>query len=221
MVLSQKALQSTAFSGHAGIDEAGRGCLAGPVVAAAVLFPPNFLFAALLPDLDDSKKLTSAKRDALAPCIKEHALAWGLGLSWPEEIDRINILNATFRAMSRAVRRLVALPPCPSLVIDGNHTIRTEAWQATTYLPLPEQCAVIDGDALVPQIAAASVLAKTFRDRLMNKLDARYPEYGFAAHKGYGTQEHRSRIKKYGPCAMHRRTFRGVRSEMEQGSLFG
>ncbi len=207
------------YHGHIGVDEAGRGCLAGPVVAAAVLFPPDFPFADRLPGLDDSKKLTAKSREALLPAVKGYAVAWGLGLSWPEEIDSINILNATFRAMSRAVARL-ACANLPDLVIDGNHGIRPDAWAATTRRPFPRQRAVIDGDALVPQIAAASILAKTFRDKLMLKLDARYPGYGFAAHKGYGTREHQRAIMAKGPCPIHRKTFRRVREEVTQLTLF-
>lgn len=205
---------------HIGVDEAGRGCLAGPVVAAAALFPSGFNFAEALPGLDDSKKLTAKAREKLVPAIKMHSAAWGIGISWPEEIDRVNILNATFRAMSRAVSRLRNTPGLPPLVIDGNHTIRAEAWNAVTTLPLPRQHAVIGGDALVPQIAAASVLAKTFRDALMEKLDARHPGYGFALHKGYGTKAHLAAIAQLGPNRMHRKTFRGVREEEKQLTLF-
>ena len=205
--------------GCIGVDEAGRGCLAGPVVAAAALFIPGFPFTALLPGLDDSKKLTAKARERLAPAVRQHAVAWAVGISWPGEIDNINILNATFRAMARAVSRLKHTP-LPQLVIDGNHVIRRDAWAAVTTLPLPEQCAIVDGDALVPQIAAASILAKTFRDKLMEKLDARCPGYGFAVHKGYGTKEHREAIIRIGPSFMHRRTFRGVKEEERQLTLF-
>lgn len=215
-------IPSTDFNGHAGhigVDEAGRGCLAGPVVAAAALFSPDFMFAERLPGLDDSKKLSAKAREKLVPLIKSQTAAWAVGVSWPEEIDRINILNATFRAMSRAacrLQRVIALPP---LVIDGNHVIRAEAWSAVTDLPMPGQRAVIDGDALVPQIAAASILAKTFRDSLMVKLDIKFPGYGFACHKGYGTKAHLAAITRIGPCSMHRRTFRGVRAEEIQLTL--
>ena len=208
------------YTGHIGVDEAGRGCLAGPVVAAAVLFPPDFSFAENLPGLDDSKKLTARAREKLVPAIKTNAVAWCVGISWPGEIDSINILNATFRAMSRAVSRLRLSSALPPIAVDGNHTIRPDAWSAVTALPLPGQSAIIDGDALVPQIAAASVLAKTFRDKLMVKLDARYPGYRFAVHKGYGTKEHREAILSLSPCPMHRKTFRGVREEERQLTLF-
>ncbi len=205
----------TAFAGHIGVDEAGRGCLAGPVVAAAVLFTADFSFPDALPGLDDSKKLSATTRENLFPAITRYAVRWGLGLSWPEEIDRINILNATFMAMSRAVVSL-RLSPLPPLVIDGNHPIRPDAWRAAARTPVPEQCAVIGGDALIPQIAAASILAKTFRDRLMRKLDARHPGYGFARHKGYGTDGHREAVTRFGPCSLHRKTFRGIRNEERQ-----
>lgn len=208
------------FDGYVGVDEAGRGCLAGPVVAGAVLFERGFDFDRLLPGLDDSKKLAVGAREALAVAVKRHALCWRVGLSWPDEIDSVNILNATFRAMSRAVSRLKFPGPPPPLVIDGNHIIRRKCWLAVTDRPLPDQTAVIDGDALVPAISAASVLAKTFRDKLMAKLDARHPGYGFAAHKGYGTKEHREAIKTLGACPLHRKTFRGVRPEEQQLTLF-
>lgn len=206
--------------GCIGIDEAGRGCLAGPVVAAAALFTPGFPFAVFLPGLDDSKKLPPKNRERLAPAVKQHAVAWAVGISWPGEIDAVNILNATFRAMSRAASRLKCGRPLPMLVIDGNHVIPRDAWQTVTRLPRPEQRAVVGGDALVPQIAAASILAKTFRDKLMEKLDARCPGYGFAEHKGYGTKDHRDAIVRFGPSFMHRKTFRGVREEERQLTLF-
>lgn len=219
MAPSPRAVDIAAFTGHIGVDEAGRGCLAGPVVAAAVLFAPDFPFQEALPGLDDSKKLTAKAREKLFPAIKAAAVRWSLGLAWPEEIDRINILNATFRAMSRAVVSLRLDVP-PPLVIDGNHRIRPDAWQAVTCAPVPPQCAVIDGDALIPQIAAASVLAKTFRDRLMLRLDCRHPGYGFAVHKGYGTKDHREAVIRLGACPLHRKTFRGVREEERQLTLF-
>ena len=172
-----------------------------------------------MPGLDDSKKVSAPVRESVAAAIRKNALHWAVGLSWPKEIDSVNILNATFRAMSRAVARLHMHDSRPPLVIDGNHVIRLDCWQSACSAPLPEQRAVIDGDALVPVIAAASILAKTFRDRLMAKLDARYPGYGFATHKGYGTKEHRDAIIALGPCPMHRKTFRGVRPEERQLSL--
>ena len=220
MAAPHTPLASPLFAGFIGIDEAGRGCLAGPVVAAAVLFAPDVSFPDYLPGLGDSKKLTEPARERLAPLIKCHAVSWGLGWAWPEEIDQINILNATFRAMSRSVVKLHRSGPLAPLAIDGNHTIRNTAWAAVTNLPLPQQHAIVDGDALVPQIAAASILAKTFRDSLMRKLDSRHPGYGFAKHKGYGTQKHCAAIQERGPCPLHRKTFRGVREEEQQLTLF-
>lgn len=198
-------------SAVAGVDEAGRGCLAGPVVAGACILPADYD----LPGLTDSKKLTAARREALYPRIREQAVAWAVGLSWPGEIDRVNILQATFLAMGRAVR---ALKVCPRLLrIDGNHTIPAHA------LGLPvDQEWVVGGDGSVPAISAASVLAKTFRDRLMVKLGCRYPGYGLEQHMGYGTKVHLEALVRLGPSPMHRLTFRGVRAEPEpqrQGRL--
>ena len=233
---------------HIGIDEAGRGCLAGPVVAAAVYFPEHFDFAAKLPGLTDSKKLRAAARNKLAALVAEQALAYGVGVIWQDEIDSINILNATFRAMARAVFALAAKLPdfaakdvsLPPLLIDGNRIIPEKQWQSCTdgistgllirgdYLPLPgsmlpsrapllpEQYAVVGGDALIASISAASVLAKTVRDGLMEALDALYPGYGIARHKGYGTKEHLDALAAKGPCRLHRKTFRGARLESRQ-----
>ena len=181
----------------AGIDEAGRGCLAGPVVAGAVILPEDHGIIGL----DDSKKLSCARREQLAREIKAQAVAWALGLSWPREIEDVNILQATLRAMSRAVSRLKRTPRF--LYIDGNKTIPG---------PLRQQ-AVVGGDGTIPCISAASILAKTFRDHLLVHLDHRYPGYGLAAHKGYGTKLHLERIRVLGPSPMHRATFRGVRPE--------
>ncbi len=182
----------------AGIDEAGRGCLAGPVVAAAVILPA----ACELPGLADSKKLTQRRRLALEPLIKERATAWGLGVIWPWTIDEIDILRATFAAMTRAV---AALGPRPAfLAVDGDKTVPG--------LATPQR-AIVGGDATVPEISAASVLAKTFRDRLMVSLARRYPGYAFEVHKGYGTKVHMEAVRRLGPCRMHRMTFRGVRPE--------
>lgn len=190
----------------AGIDEAGRGCLAGPVVAAAVILPPGF-DPAQLPGLGDSKALSAARREELAPRIRNVALAWSLGLAWPGEIDRVNILAATLRAMARAAALLKVRPAL--LLIDGNKTCPA---------PLPQR-AIVGGDALVPAISAASILAKTFRDRLLAALDRRHPGYGFAGHKGYGAATHFQALRKLGPCRQHRLTFRGVLPEEERLAL--
>ncbi|SKA64570.1 ribonuclease HII [Desulfobaculum bizertense] len=181
----------------AGVDEAGRGCLAGPVVAAAVILPESFS----LPGLTDSKKLSEKKRLALEPLVKSTALAWGIGVVWPQDIDRMNILRASLESMCRAIRVLKIHPSF--LAIDGNQPVPLDTPQRT----------VVGGDAKVPEISAASILAKTFRDRLMIHLDARYPGYGFAVHKGYGTKVHLEALRAHGPCRMHRMTFRGVRQE--------
>lgn len=188
----------------AGIDEAGRGCLAGPVVAAAVILPANLL----LPGLNDSKQLSAKQRDLLAPQIKSCALAWSVGLSWPREIEHCNILQATFHAMSRAVCSL-RLPP-QHLLIDGNKIIPLPVLQHYCRTFLPSQQAIVGGDALEAAISAASILAKTYRDHLMQIFHARHPAYGFDRHKGYGTKEHLQCLREHGPCPEHRRTFAGV-----------
>lgn len=194
-----------------GIDEAGRGCLAGPVVAAVVLLSA----AAPIAGLADSKKLSPARREELAAIIKRQAPAWALGLSWPAEIDRINILQATFQAMSRALAALLRKYPqtnIPGLLIDGPHAIPIAALAGT--LPIghavPRQQAVIKGDGRIPAIAAASILAKTHRDHLMASLGRRFPGYGLDEHKGYATKEHYAALSNLGPCPVHRLTFAGV-----------
>ncbi len=201
----------------AGVDEAGRGCLAGPVVAAAVILPPG----SELPGLADSKTLSAAQRAGLAARIGLTAVAWGLGVIWPAEIDRIDILQATFRAMSRAAASLRVRPA--HLLVDGKFSVpEAHLRVAMDVGPLPSQRAIVDGDALIPCISAASIIAKNFRDALMEKLDRRYPGYGFARHKGYGTREHMDALRCLGPCRLHRVTFRGVRAEkgaVRQGSL--
>jgi ribonuclease HII len=178
----------------AGVDEAGRGCLAGPVVAAAVILPASYD----LLGLGDSKKLTRAGRERLEPLIKEQAVAWSLGVSWPREIETINILQASLAAMRRAVSTLRVVPAY--VLVDGNQKIP---------FSLPQE-SVIGGDAKVACISAASVLAKVFRDRLMVHLDRRFPGYGLAVHKGYGTRMHREILHQKGPCPLHRMTFKGV-----------
>lgn len=196
---------------HAGVDEAGRGCLAGPVVAGAVILPDSFH----LPGLNDSKKLTAVRRAALEPAIKTQAVAWGLGVIWPAEIDRINILQATFRAMAQAVAVMKIRPV--SLLIDGNKTIPVHLLVS----PALPQRAIVDGDALEPAISAASILAKTFRDRLLTVLDRRYPGYALAVHKGYGTAAHLAALRSLGPCPQHRLTFRGVLPEKPASGVQG
>jgi len=179
----------------AGVDEAGRGPIAGPVVAACVVLPPRHTLAGIA----DSKQLTPAQREALYDAITRHALAWAIGLASPREIERYNILQASLLAMRRAV---LALPITPQRVlVDGKHAIPS--------LPLPQQ-AVVGGDALEESIAAASILAKVARDRIMCELDRLYPQYGFAQHKGYPTALHLERLRLYGACPAHRRTYAPV-----------
>lgn len=177
---------------EAGCDEAGRGCLAGPVVAAAVILP----MGVRLPGLNDSKKLSAKDRERLRPLIEERALAWCVGSATPEEIDRINILQASFLAMHRAIAGLVIRPQ--QLLVDGN--------RFTAYEDVPHQC-IIKGDGKFRSIAAASVLAKTHRDELMEALHAEHPAYGWKVNMGYPTADHRTGIAIHGPCAHHRKTF--------------
>jgi ribonuclease HII len=187
-------------SGVAGVDEAGRGPLAGPVVAAAVVLPRRLRFRGL----DDSKRLDEAEREALGVRIRDHALGWGIGWADAAEIDAINILQATFLAMRRA---LLALAITPRLVrVDGNRA------PSLAGLPgAPRVETLVRGDQCDAAIAAASILAKTWRDRWMIDADRRYPAYGFAVHKGYGTPQHLSALAEQGPCSLHRRSFEPVR----------
>ena len=210
---SLNVFPSVPASLQAGIDEAGRGCLAGPVVAAAVILPEG----ATIPGLDDSKVLSPSRRDGLAAEIGTVALAWGLGVIWPPEIDRVNILQATLKAMCHAASVLKVRPQ--ALLIDGNQTVPEHFFRMRGWTSAPQQKAVVAGDALVPVISAASIIAKTFRDMLMEKLDRRYPGYGFARHKGYGSREHLEALAKLGPSPMHRLTFRGVLPEKEDSTV--
>lgn len=179
------------FSHICGVDEAGRGPLAGPVCAAAVILPHR----CELPGLNDSKKLSPKKRDALFLPIQQQAVAFAVAFATVQEIEQLNILNATFLAMSRAVQALQS--PADFALIDGNRLPQ---------LSIPSR-AVVKGDSLSMSIAAASILAKVSRDRLMPQLDAEYPGYGFAVHKGYGTAAHIAKIKELGPCPCHRLSF--------------
>ncbi|MFW6324369.1 MAG: ribonuclease HII, partial [Desulfovibrionales bacterium] len=180
---------------------AGRGSLAGPVVAGAVILPSRYS----LPGLTDSKQLTSARRTILAQKIKDQAIAWSLGLSWPPEIDSSDILTSTLAAMVRAVQRLKVQPG--SLLVDGNRRVP---------MPIPQKC-FVKGDASVPVISAASILAKTFRDKLLDHLDTRYPGYAFSEHKGYGTRIHLQALKKLGPSPQHRISFQSVDQNVSKG----
>jgi ribonuclease HII len=189
----------------AGVDEAGRGCLAGPVVAAAVILPKTWD----LPGMTDSKQLSAKRREILAGAIKEQALYWALGVVWPPVIDTINILQSTKRAMLTAIERLGHIPDM--VYIDGNQPVPTS---------LPQK-SIVGGDSSEPSIAAASIVAKTFRDRVMVSLERRYPGYGFARHKGYGTRAHLEALRRLGPSRMHRLTFKGVVQREEHLCLPG
>lgn len=192
----------------AGIDEAGRGPLAGPVVAAACILKPHIY----LPNLNDSKKLSETQRLELFHMITNHPeIIFGIGIASAGEIDQINILQATFLSMKRAVHHLKIQPEV--LLIDGNKAPK---------LPFPMKT-IVKGDSLSISIAAASIIAKVTRDEILNKLDATYPEYGFKKHKGYGTKEHLQAIEQFGPCQEHRKTFAPIKNFKEteiQLSLF-
>ena len=178
---------------EAGCDEAGRGCLAGAVFAAAVILPPDYQH----PLLNDSKQLSEKQRYALRPVIEQEAVAWAVGIVTPQEIDQINILNASILAMHRAVEQLSTTPQ--HLLIDGNRFI--------AYKDIPHTC-VIKGDGKYLSIAAASVLAKTYRDDYMMQLHNQHPQYRWDSNKGYPTKEHRNAITQYGTTPYHRVSFR-------------
>ena len=189
----ENQLREKGYRYIAGLDEAGRGPLAGPVVASAVILPPDTEL--VIPGVDDSKKLSSLRRGKILEEIKEKAIAWAVGIVDVETIDQINILQATKKAMKQAVEGLQTSPEI--LLIDA-----VELAQVS----LPQQ-PLIHGDALSVSIAAASIVAKETRDAMMIALDSLYPEYGFASNKGYGSAQHIAALRKYGPCPIHRRTF--------------
>ncbi|MCC6503180.1 MAG: ribonuclease HII [Deltaproteobacteria bacterium] len=199
----EKEAHSKGFLAPAGVDEAGRGPLAGPVVAAAVILP-------FPPPLDigfkDSKKLTQKARERLVMEVFRVSRAVGLGLVWPEEIDRVNIHRASLLAMERAVEKLIVRPDI--LLIDGKFRINSKIEQKT----------IISGDALSVSIAAASIVAKTTRDAIMASYNLSFPEYRFDRHKGYGTREHMDAIDEHGAASMHRKTFRGVMKDLFSGT---
>ena len=187
----ENAVAEEGFAPVCGVDEAGRGPLAGPVCAAAVVLPRGLV----IPGLNDSKKLTERRREALYDVITAQALAYGVAFASEREIDELNILQATYLAMNRAI---AAMGTAPALaLIDGNRN---------GGIAVPSRC-VVGGDGKCASIAAASVLAKVTRDRYMLELDARYPGYGFAQHKGYGTAAHYAALREKGPSEVHRRTF--------------
>ncbi len=188
------------FIAIAGVDEAGRGPLAGPVVAAAVILPEGHI----IPGVNDSKKLTESRRNSLYDRIMSEAVSVGVGVSDSQTVDRINILQATLRAMESAVNSLTVYPDC--LLIDGISKTSLAINQKT----------IKKGDSLSQSIAAASIIAKVTRDRMMEKYDLEYPGYGFAGHKGYGSASHLALIASLGPCPIHRLTFRGVKEHAVQ-----
>lgn len=187
-------LQSFLIAGRveAGCDEAGRGCLAGPVTAAAVILPPDFSNELL----NDSKQLTERQRDRLRPIIEREAVAWAVAMVSPQEIDRMNILRASITAMHRALDQLTVRPE--GILVDGNRFF--------PYHDIPHTT-IVKGDGKLMSIAAASVLAKTHRDELMRQLDEEFPQYGWAKNKGYPTPDHRAAIAAHGVSPHHRRTF--------------
>jgi ribonuclease HII len=194
-VTFEEEARACGFRLVAGVDEVGRGALAGPVVAAAVILDPE---RPLPEGLDDSKRLTRPERERIADELKQTAICYAVGLVEPEEIDRINILQATRRAMTMAVE---GLAPCADhLLIDAVQLKEC---------PLPQK-AIIRGDSISASIAAASCIAKTYRDALMRALHEIYPQYDFARHVGYGTRLHQAAIRLHGPCAIHRKSFHGV-----------
>ncbi len=194
----EKLVLKDGYSCIAGLDEAGRGPLAGPVVSGAVVLPESFQD----PEITDSKKLTPKKRDILFDRIHECAISVGVGIIEPDEIDRINILRAALLSMAHAVDNLSSSPDY--LLIDGPYKIPSK---------LP-QMAIKKGDSLSISISAASVIAKVTRDRLMGKYHEQYPQYNFIKHKGYPTKAHKEAIQEHGPCPIHRRSFKGVKEHV-------
>ena len=186
-------LNCSGFSLEAGTDEAGRGCLSGPVVAAAVILPKDFTH----PFLTDSKQLSEKKRDELRPIIEANVLAFGVSFVWQDEIDEINILQASITAMHRSVDALKIRPEY--IIVDGN--------KFRKYNEIPHQT-IVKGDAKYLSIAAASILAKTYRDEYMQSIHAKLPMYNWAKNKGYPTKEHRAAIREFGATDYHRKTFR-------------
>ena len=181
------------FSLEAGTDEAGRGCLAGPVVAAAVILPKDFKH----PFLNDSKQLSEKKRDELRPIIEENALAFGVSFVWQDEVDKINVLQASITGMHRSIEMLKTQPEF--IIVDGN--------KFRDYKDIPHKT-IVKGDSKYLSIAAASVLAKTYRDEYMAKIDLEFPMYNWKKNKGYPTKEHRNGIREFGITKYHRKTFK-------------
>jgi len=195
------------FKAVAGVDEAGRGPLAGPVVAAAVILPLGFSHS----DIKDSKMLSAKQREMLTPMIQESAISWALGVVDAEGIDRLNILRASLGAMAYALQGLSSRPDCA--LIDGNQKIPREvltAFADNSAQPLHQET-IVKGDQRCLSIAAASIIAKVARDRMMVEFDQQYPGYGFAGHKGYGSAAHLAALHRFGPTPIHRRSFKPVR----------
>lgn len=198
---------SRGFKAIAGVDEVGRGPLAGPVIAAAVIFPRGYSH----PEIKDSKLLTVKQRERLAPVIQENAASWALGVVEVEEIDRLNILQASLLAMVKALAGLKSMADC--ILIDGNQGIPLVLFQQGKFLTGRRlyQRTIVRGDQSCLSIAAASIVAKVARDEMMVEWDKQYPEYGFAAHKGYSCEAHFEALKRYGPSPIHRQSFKPVR----------
>jgi len=192
----ESRLWDQGFKSVAGVDEVGRGPLAGPVVAACVVLSPDFS----VPDVNDSKKLTAAKREKLFDLIMQHAKQVGVGVVAEKVIDRLNILNASLQAMRQAIEKLKRPPDF--VLVDGNQKIPNLPWP---------QMPVVKGDSLSLSIAAASIVAKVTRDRIMLEYHKQYPEFNFADHKGYATKTHMEALRTFGPCRIHRRSFSLVR----------
>lgn len=184
---------------EAGCDEAGRGCLAGPVVAAAVILPSDFYN----PILNDSKKLSESQRNKLRPIIETEAIAWGVGVVTNQEVDEINVLNASYLAMHRAIEKMSVVPE--HLIIDGN--------RFKEYKEISHDC-IVKGDGKYFSIAAASVLAKTYRDDFMKEIALKHPQYDWDKNKGYPTKAHRAAIKEFGTTAHHRMTFKLLEDQL-------
>lgn len=201
----EQLLRQQGFEKIAGLDEAGRGPLAGPVIAAACILPQDFLIA----DINDSKQLTEEQREELFAEITQYpGVVFGIGIADVAEIDKLNILQASFLAMERAVAQLTIIPDY--LLIDGPYRLPRNA---------TPQKGIVDGDALSISIAAASILAKVTRDRIMIELDAQWPMYGFARHKGYFTDQHQKSLEEHGPCEHHRTSFEPVKNILGKAAV--
>ena len=206
LLIYERKLWKEGWELIAGVDEVGRGPLAGPVVAACVIFPKNFF----LPGVDDSKKLTKIKREELFDQIMNEAMDVGIGIVWEKTIDRVNILNASLKAMSKAVSKLETSPHF--VLVDGNQKIPN--------LPFP-QMPIVKGDAKSMSIASASIVAKVTRDKIMLRYHKKYPQFCFAQNKGYSTKSHLEALKTFGPCEIHRRSFKIIKLLETNQMTFG